>query len=116
MDGSSPVCLCHYCGSPYSPPPIAVDLDRNRIVVDGRDIRCEPKTAEVMSVLVDGYPKVVSPDRMIAKVWGASGGTQSPRNDLAVYLWRLRKVLKGTGWTVTKYSRGGYRLYKEDAA
>lgn len=104
-------CVCPTCGSTYEASLPRVDLGRNILITVAGHTKLQPREAEILTVLIDRFPAVVSVDDLIFALFGYSEETSDPWNLLRVYISRLRRILEPLGWTIpraSRYSRGYY--------
>ncbi len=71
---------------------LEVDLERRRVLTDGREVHLSPTEYDLLKVFV-AHPNKVLTDRMLLQqVWGAEYGSED--NYLHVYVARLRKKIE----------------------
>jgi two-component system alkaline phosphatase synthesis response regulator PhoP len=91
--------------------PLAVDLSRHTVTLDGQDIKLTAKEFLLLEYVLRHQGRVLSRDRLLADVWGYNytGGTRT----VDVHVRRLREklpVLVDALVTVTQF---GYKLVEE---
>jgi DNA-binding response OmpR family regulator len=86
-----------------------VSLDANVAVVNGRPIRLQPREAEVLSVIAEAAPRVVSRDLLSLR---CDPDREFEERLFDVYVCRLRKKLRRTDFTIEGVKGRGYRLVK----
>ncbi|NEB76123.1 response regulator transcription factor [Streptomyces sp. SID14478] len=70
-----------------------VDLVAKKAVRDGRDVRLTPTEWHLLEILVCHPGRLISQQRLLKEVWGASQSTKT--NYLRVYMAQLRRKLEG---------------------
>lgn len=102
--------LCPCCGS-RTASELLVDLDTNQIAYKGQFIRVPAKCTELAYVLSQRYPRTVSFDALIAKIWGATSHEPTDaRNALRIYASILRRSLAMIDMDIIAIRNVGYRL------
>jgi DNA-binding response OmpR family regulator len=99
---------CPCCGQPMPLRDIAVDLNSNRLMVGDKQVRLKTRLAEVLSVLIDGWPETVTRERISIRVWGLY--LTPSEKTIETHIWSARKILRPFGWTVKSQYGVGYRL------
>lgn len=85
-----------------------VDLATNRVSFGIHNIRVAPRIAEVLSYIVDKYPrKVLSADLLYA-VW-TEAEFPHPGN-VQVQICLARRALRPMGYTISSHVKRGYSL------
>ena len=89
---------------------VEVDFARNVIVVNGSEIRLEPKQALLLAVLIKNNGHVLTRDKLIETVWnGAAGSDQSLTNTIS-QLRRNFSECSDDEFKVETIPKRGYRL------
>ncbi len=101
---------CPHCHSEYEPPQLDVDWTHNAVIVDGVAHGLRGQLLEIFSILLDGYPRVVSYVHMAARLWGGTDGPENEISAMRAQLSNLRTALRGIGWTILNTWGVGYRL------
>lgn len=101
---------CPCCGQPLPPREIAVDLNSNTLMVGEQHLKIKTRIAEVLSVIIDAWPEIVTRERLSTKVWGLY---EIPSEKaVEVHISNARKLLRPLGWTVKNQYGVGYRLVR----
>jgi DNA-binding winged helix-turn-helix (wHTH) protein len=100
---------CPSCGSEITRKYPIVSLDRNEIAWGDKSVKVCPRTAEIMSVIVECAPNIATRERLMIRVFGHG----HPSEHLDNLLWRhialLRVSLKIIGVDLrTSVGRGYY--------
>lgn len=103
------LCRCPTCGAPYQAERPLVDLERNLFICRQGQARVTPREAEVLSVIVEGFPRVVSVSRIVARVYGVLE-PDSAVGCVRVIICRVRPSLRKLGWAIRTGSARGYAL------
>lgn len=80
---------------------------------NGREVRLEPKTAELLTFLVDQMDNPVTREALLDEVWGQDGSDEA----LTQAISRLRRALKDLGGqpsAIETVPRVGYRLVETE--
>ena len=88
--------------------PIAIDADRHRVTVDGRDVRLTAKEFLLLQYLMEHRGRVLSRDLLLTDVWGYqyTGGTRT----VDVHIRRLREKMPVLGDAIQTIKQFGYKL------
>jgi len=88
--------------------PIAIDADRHRVTVEGREIRLTAKEFLLLQYLVQHRERVLSRDLLLSDVWGYqyTGGTRT----VDVHVSRLREKIPFLAGALETVKQFGYRL------
>ena len=88
--------------------PIAMDLDRHVVQVDGTDVRLTAKEFLLLQYLIEHRGRVLSRDLLLSDVWGYqyTGGTRT----VDVHVRRLREKIPLLATALTTIKQFGYRL------
>lgn len=84
--------------------------DRREVRVEGRACRLTRLEAEVLAMLIDHAPAVVSREAMLAAIWKRA---HVGSNVVDTVVRSLRKKLGTAGQTIGTVPKSGYRLYVE---
>lgn len=89
---------------------VEYDPDTNKVMWGGSFAVLSETEGKIMRALIEGYPMVVSRDRLSTVLWG--GAEYVDENILAVNMTRLRKTLDsiGLGSKIITQRGVGYRL------
>jgi len=71
--------------------PIEVDLDRSRVLRDGRPVRLTPLEFKLMRMMVLHRDKVLTHQHILGELWGPKATTKT--NYLRIYMMNLRRKL-----------------------
>lgn len=88
---------------------VAFHADERMLIASGREIRLEPKTAELLTFLADQKNMPVTREALLDEVWGESGSDEA----LTQAISRLRRAFKELGGqpaAIETVPRVGYRL------
>jgi two-component system KDP operon response regulator KdpE len=72
--------------------PIHIDLDQQRVTVDGRDVHLTPHEYRILRLLALNPGKLLTHRTSLQEVWGPAYGAES--NYLHVYVSQLRRKLE----------------------
>lgn len=88
--------------------PIAMDLERHAVLVDGDEVRLTAKEFLLLQYLIENRGRVLSRDRLLSDVWGYqfTGGTRT----VDVHVRRLREKIPLLATALTTIKQFGYRL------
>ena len=101
---------CPCCKQPLKKTKLPiVDLNNNRILLDGAYAHVKPQQAELLSVLVDRFPATVSYETLAERMWGVTG-PDNVKNALKVIRCQLCRVLRNFGFDIKCSESRGYRL------
>jgi DNA-binding response OmpR family regulator len=100
---------CPCCGAALEAVKPRVDFNSNTLLVGDKVLKLRPKEVEVMSMLIEAFPRVVTTDRLIAGAWGHRE-PDSAYSCLKQYMWRLRNTLEGTSLSIANVMGTGWRL------
>lgn len=102
---------CPLCGGALDRDAVQIDLASNFANVRGRVLKLQGRQAEVLNALNDAYPKPVSRDKLMLRIYGATQEIESDRI-LDVYICQLRRLLRGTGAELTTIPHHGWVLVR----
>ena len=71
--------------------PYQVFIDEHLVVLNGEKVAAQPKVMELLQVLVQRYPEVVSRNELIEGVW--QGNEIIGEKALTDTIWQLRQLL-----------------------
>jgi two-component system, OmpR family, alkaline phosphatase synthesis response regulator PhoP len=88
--------------------PLAVDVERHLVTIDGVDVRLTAKEFLLLQYLLEHQGRVLSRDLLLSDVWGYSytGGTRT----VDVHVRRLREKLPLLGSALVTVKQFGYKL------
>ena len=88
--------------------PIAIDVDRHAVQVDGQEIQLTAKEFLLLQYLIEHRGRVLSRDLLLTDVWGYqyTGGTRT----VDVHIRRLREKLPYLAGAIVTIKQFGYRL------
>jgi two-component system alkaline phosphatase synthesis response regulator PhoP len=88
--------------------PIAIDVDRHLVTLDGEDVRLTAKEFLLLEYLVKHQGRVLSRDLLLTDVWGYqyTGGTRT----VDVHIRRLREKLPVLNDAIETVKQFGYKL------
>ncbi|HET7694252.1 MAG TPA: response regulator transcription factor [Vicinamibacterales bacterium] len=88
--------------------PIAIDLDRHTVQVDGVEVKLTAKEFLLLQYLIEHRGRVLSRDVLLTDVWGYqyTGGTRT----VDVHIRRLREKLPYLADAIVTVKQFGYRL------
>jgi DNA-binding response OmpR family regulator len=89
QNGEQPLQPKYRCGD------LEVDLARNRVKLNGRDIALTGTEYRILSYLVANAGRVITPDQLLIKIWGED--YIGDDHLLQVHIARLRKRLEDNG-------------------
>ncbi len=98
-------------GAPAGPleyGPLAIDVERHTVAVDGRDVRLTAKEFLLLQYLVEHRGRLLSRDLLLTDVWGYqyTGGTRT----VDVHIRRLREKVPFLAKAIATIKQFGYRL------
>lgn len=105
------VCHCPTCGAPYTGEVPRVDLDRNIFICSAGWVQLTRQRAELVSALLEAYPRGMRVDRLVYRLYGASETSEDPVANLRVQVSNARRYLRWLGWTI-RNDYGSYYLEK----
>lgn len=91
--------------------PIAVDLARARVQVDGRRVEVSSPELRLLVVLMERAGRVCDRDLLVREVW--DHGASVPGRTVDMHVQRLRRKLGGPGGRIETVRGFGYRLRAE---
>jgi len=104
------VAYCPCCGQSVDRDRLLVDLNTNRAIYLGREVRIRPpQVAELVHTLATQWPKTVSHFDISYAVWGLNE-PEGMRGSIAVHVSLARKSLSRLGFTIEAVEGRGYRL------
>ena len=88
--------------------PIAIDIDRHTVTVDGEDVRLTAKEFLLLEYLLQHRGRVLSRDLLLTDVWGYqyTGGTRT----VDVHIRRLREKMPVLADAIETVKQFGYKL------
>ena len=88
--------------------PIAIDVDRHTVTVDGREVRLTAKEFLLLHYLVQHRGRVLSRDLLLTEVWSYqyTGGTRT----VDVHIRRLREKMPVLSDAIQTIKQFGYKL------
>jgi DNA-binding response OmpR family regulator len=88
--------------------PIAIDIDRHAVTVDGEDVRLTAKEFLLLQYLLQHRGRVLSRDLLLTDVWGYqyTGGTRT----VDVHIRRLREKMPVLADAIETVKQFGYKL------
>ncbi len=92
--------------------PLAVDLARHTVLVEGRQIDLTAREFDLLAYLARHVGRVCTHHLLLQAVWGSAYGTES--HYLRVYLHRLRTKLGPAGRLLRTHHSVGYQLVVPD--
>jgi len=98
-------------GQELSLPPFAIDLQRRRVSLNGKEIELTQREFDLASYLFRRQGRIVSRDALLENVWNMSSSVSTRTVD--THISRLRKKLELNGehgWRLTAVYQHGYRL------
>lgn len=105
---------CPTCGSQISPLTLAVCLQSNVAVRFGREVKLQPKHAEILHTLLERAPLATSLPHLVAKVWGIGDSPDNELNTLRVMISQLRVKLALLSVRIEVRYKTGYRLVLDE--
>lgn len=99
---------CPCCGADVDPERVLVDLDSNVLTYNGKSIDLTPKAAEIAYVLAKEFPKAISRDLLIRKVYGRAQNFCVDK-EIVNRVNHLQRKLESVGLSITP-SSVGYKL------
>ena len=106
---SAIVGCCPTCGAGLKNQQMQVDLDTNTFLIRGQCVYLRAKEAELLSVLVDRAPAVVTHGTLTERLWGASEPGDARKN-IEVHVCRLRRALAPVGCSIINVFDTGYKF------
>lgn len=97
---------CPSCGQKVPEAGLRVDLQTNTVSANGMIVKVQPRTAELLEVLLAAYPNFVPRETIIAKVWACDAQDRI----VDAYATRARVHLAKIGWGIDSFRYSGYRL------
>lgn len=94
-----PAVLCPCCNRPMDGPAPVHELQA---------IHMPGHQRVIITALARAYPREVTGDALVTALYDhrTDGGPENARQNLAVYLCRIRKVLPRYGWTIPRITSG----------
>jgi DNA-binding response OmpR family regulator len=92
----------------YRGPHLVADFDAVSVAVDGEPIRLTRREFELLRCLVENRNRVLSRDRLLARVWGYDPSIETRSVD--VHVGRLRAKLRVVGPQIETVVGLGYRF------
>ncbi len=100
----------------YSDDYLTVDLEANRVLVDGQPVRLTATEYRLLAYMVENAGRILSPRQILERVWGWEYADDV--DYVRVYIWHLRQKLerdpKSPRYLVTEHGLG-YRFEKQAA-
>lgn len=94
--------------------PLQIDLEQRQVTVDGKEVRLTPAEYDLLKVLIKHRGKIMTPQMLIAQVWGAERDIQA--HYLHVYIGQLRRKIEPDPTRprlLLTVSGAGYRFSEE---
>jgi DNA-binding response OmpR family regulator len=93
--------------------PIAVDLTKHTVTLDGRDVKLTAKEFMLLQYFLEHRGRVISRDTLLGDVWGYryTGGTRT----VDVHVRRLREKLPTLVDALATIKQFGYKLVDDEA-
>ncbi len=104
---------CPCCGHRVAPDRILVNLDTNTITFGRRRAALRPAEAEMLSVIVGGYPGTVPLAHIYTALWGGYDQPLYAEKAVHVHVTRIRHALKTVGLALHNVRGRGYRISPE---
>ena len=92
----------------YRGPHLVADFDAVSVAVDGEPVRLTRREFELLRCLVENRNRVLSRDRLLARVWGYEQSIETRSVD--VHVGRLRSKLGTAGPQIETVVGLGYRF------
>jgi DNA-binding response OmpR family regulator len=94
--------------------PIAVDLTKHTVTLDGREVRLTAKEFMLLQYFLEHRGRVISRDTLLGDVWGYryTGGTRT----VDVHVRRLREKLPTLVDALATIKQFGYKLLDDEAS
>lgn len=94
--------------------PIAVDLTRHTVTLDGREVKLTAKEFMLLQYFLEHRGRVISRDTLLGDVWGYryTGGTRT----VDVHVRRLREKLPTLVDALATIKQFGYKLLDDEAS
>jgi DNA-binding response OmpR family regulator len=94
--------------------PIAVDLTKHTVTVDGRDVKLTAKEFMLLQYFLEHRGRVISRDTLLGDVWGYryTGGTRT----VDVHVRRLREKLPTLVDALATIKQFGYKLVDDEGS
>lgn len=98
--------LCPCCGQPT--------VAGKAPIESLKDAPLSAVARTIVNALVDAYPRAVSPEYLLERIYSGSHEPDNARTGLSVQITRLRTKLPSYGWTIphSPTGRGNHGLYK----
>jgi two-component system KDP operon response regulator KdpE len=94
---------------------LQVNLPLRQVYIQGKLLPLTKKEFEMLAVLIQATPKVVTHEELFSQVWDES--YEFDVNYVRIFVGHIRKKLEGNGRSYIHNERGvGYRFVKQDAA
>lgn len=100
---------CPSCGQTVPSCGLRVDLQTNIIRAGGLAVRVQPRTAELVHVLLERFPNYVPREVIIARVWANDALDRT----VDAQATRARVALKALGYRIESFRGSGYRVAKD---
>lgn len=110
----SPAPCCPTCGQQIAPLQLFVCLESNVATRAGREVKLQPKQAEILHAMLERMPKVTSLPHLAAKVWGAGDSPDDEPQTLRVMIAQLRSRLASLSVRIKCTPLTGYRLVLDE--
>ena len=87
-----------------------VDLGTNTLFFDNLAIHLTPSEAELLSVLLEHAPSVVSWDQLRIGIWGFQDGPENPDACIRTWIYNLQPRLKSADMQIIRHWGRGFSL------
>lgn len=101
--------LCPLCGQPHTdlPKPHFIAA-RNEVVFKGRTARLQPMQLELFALLLEAYPRSVSPAQIYAELYSDIPDDKCPGEKLlSVRVFQMRQIFKTSNMPIEIIARRG---------
>lgn len=105
----APTGCCPACGQTVPDADLRVDLQTNTLSAGGKAIHIQPRTAELIHVLIERFPNYVPREVLISRVWV----DDAVHRTVDAQGTKARTALKRLGYNLESTRGSGYRIAKD---
>lgn len=102
--------LCPTCGNVVPDRELIVSLEANTVICNGRSAKLTSQQAEILHILANAAPRVVTIDAIIAGIYGSSVEPETSVVLIRTHICKIRRKIAPLGLTIKNTHAIGYTL------
>lgn len=92
-----------------------VDLTAGFVVLDGKPIKVDRKTAQVLEALIDHSPRISPRWLLLDDLYGLENSDNDPDERIIdVFVCKARKALRGTNFEIITFAKKGFLFRRKE--